>query len=362
MNLMKSNFRRLLRCCFLALTSLILSGTSNAQITETISLGTGSFSPTTIDTPGTSTLTFSIVTSVGVPNTATATVDVVEATNFNGVAYSVTPGRRTTVSLTGGGVSNTVRVTFRVSNQNLNGGTVVSRVNLVGVTGASRGMPDNIQNLNLTVNPPESASGCDEFIYCWGERQLNPITCKCELTSPIIVDTSGNGYNLTSGVDGVSFDFNGDGLTERTAWTSADSDDAFLVLDRNNNGAIDNGQELFGNFTLQPRSNEPNGFLALAEFDKPERGGNNDGVIDERDFVFAYLRLWRDVNHDGVSEHNELSTLPDLGVVKIELDYKESRRRDEHGNQFKYRSKVRDARGAHVGRWAWDVFLVGASQ
>lgn len=359
---MKSRIGSFFRCCFLALTTSMLTGTSNAQITETISLGTGLFSPTTIDSPGTSTLSVSIVTSAGVPNNATATIDVVEVTNFNGVTYSVTPGRRTTVSLTGGGVSNTVRFTFSVSSQNLKGGTIVSRVNLVAVTGANRGTPDNIQNLNLTVNPPESASGCDEFIACWGERQFNPITCRCEPTSPIIIDTSGNGYNLTSGANGVSFDFNGDGLTEKTAWTLADSDDAFLALDRNNNGTIDNGQELFGNFTLQPRTNEPNGFLALAEFDKLERGGNNDGVVDERDFVFAYLRLWRDINHNGVSESNELFTLPDLDVVKIELDYKESRRRDEYGNQFQYRSKVRDARGAHVGRWAWDVFLVGASQ
>lgn len=354
--------RKLILCCSFVFSILIPLGTSNAQITETISLGTAAFSPTTIDSPGTSTLSLSIVTSAQVPNGATATIDVVEVTNFNGASYSVAPARRTTVTLTGGGVSNTVRFTFRVGSQNLNGGTIVSRINLVAVAGATKGTPDNIQNLNLNVNPPQSASGCDEFIACWGDRQLNPITCKCELTSPIIIDTSGNGFNLTSAAGGVQFDFNGDGLPERSAWTSANSDDAFLVLDRNNNGVIDNGQELFGNFTLQPRTNEPNGFLALAEFDKPEKGGNGDGMIDAHDFVFQYLRLWRDINHNGISEPNELFTLPELGIVRIDLDYRESRRTDEYGNQFRYRSKVRDARGAQVGRWAWDVFFVGTSQ
>jgi hypothetical protein len=154
----------------------------------------------------------------------------------------------------------------------------------------------------------------------------------------------------------VTFDITATGNKELISWTRAQSDDAFLVYDRNGNGTIDNGEELFGNFTPQPiplDGHERNGFWALRGFDS-----NSDGVISRGDSLFSNLRLWQDSNHNGVSEPGELYTLKDVGLKSIDLDYRESRKKDKHGNRFRYRAKVKDQKDAQLGRWAWDVFLL----
>jgi hypothetical protein len=181
----------------------------------------------------------------------------------------------------------------------------------------------------------------------------------CCVPTPVIIDVAGNGVSLTDAYNGVHFDMGGDGHSEPMAWTKAGTDDAWLVLDRNGNGKIDSAKEMFGNFTDQPHGTvAPNGFLALAEFDKSEKGGNGDGLIKENDSVFAQLRLWQDVNQNGISESDELHKLKDLGLKIIELDYKESKKTDQHGNQFRYRAKVKDNQDAQMGRWAFDVILL----
>ena len=209
-------------------------------------------------------------------------------------------------------------------------------------------------------SPPCGGNGCCDTGLCDTHYACNG-DCTCQFDSPIIIDTTGEGFHLTSVRRGVVFDIAATGHSIQMAWTAETSRNAFLALDRNHNGKIDNGKELFGNFTEQPKSGDPNGFLALAEFDKPENGGNGDGIIDERDAVYSQLLLWIDENHDGISQPNELYTLPELGVFSLALKYRESRRTDKFGNQFRYKAAVNpDSQGREStdGRWMFDVIFM----
>ena len=131
---------------------------------------------------------------------------------------------------------------------------------------------------------------------------------------PLAIDLDGDGIE-TIGADGtVVFDHNGDGVKTGTGWVSAD--DGFFVLDRNGNGTIDTGAELFGVDTIKSDgSTAVDGFDALTDLDS-----NNDGLFNAQDAEFSNVKIWQDLNQDGVSGAEELSSLTQLGIESIDLN------------------------------------------
>jgi hypothetical protein len=208
------------------------------------------------------------------------------------------------------------------------------------------------QNTDFGDTGCQSSLCCGQEGICTGVGEWNGTYCACTL-SPILIDLGNGGFNLTGPEEGVRFDLDRNGTAERRAWTRAGSRIAFLVLDRNENGRIDDGGELFGSGTDQPLIEGVNGFNALSVFDT-----NGDRVITSADPIFGSLKLWIDLNHDGISQPDELEPLAPSPIQSISLNYREARRRDSHGNVFRYRARV-EARTPVVGEWAWDVFLMG---
>jgi hypothetical protein len=175
--------------------------------------------------------------------------------------------------------------------------------------------------------------------------------------SPIILNLDGGAFHLSSLDEPVQFDINADGTRETMAWTLRGSPDAFVALDLNQNGVIDNGAEMFGDSTrLGNGTKAPNGFEALRDYDR-----NHDSVIDALDGIWQSLVLWNDVNHDGVSQANELLYISKSPLIAISLDYHWTGRRDQHGNTYRYESLLSIKRGAAtVHQPVYDVFFAVA--
>ena len=176
------------------------------------------------------------------------------------------------------------------------------------------------------------ASGPDECAVGEEEEQtlIWDSECGCckESLTPLIMNLRG-GIRLSDREHGVLFDFDADGTSELLPWPSG-SDEGWLVWDRNENGLIDDGRELFGSATvLSTGATAANGFLALAEADK-----NGDGVLTAEDPAFAAIGVWLDIQRDGVSDRLELVSLSELGVTSIGVTYSASSRRDRDGNYY----------------------------
>lgn len=150
--------------------------------------------------------------------------------------------------------------------------------------------------------------------------------------SPIILDLDGDGIQTTNSANGTSFDLNGDGNKQVISWTEKQDsfDDAFLVMDKNGDGQINSGKELFGD-----ANGAANGYEELAKLDS-----NQDGKIDATDAAYKELKLWADMNKDGKVNEGEMKTLEEMGVSEISTQSTGEKGTvfDENGNDVSLKS------------------------
>jgi hypothetical protein len=145
------------------------------------------------------------------------------------------------------------------------------------------------------------------------------------------------------------------------SWTAASTADAFLAMDRNGNGRIDDGRELFGSATLMSSGlTAPNGYEPLIEFDQPELGGNGDSLITSDDAVWDRLQVWIDLDHDAYSDPSELKSLTAAGITEFDTKYRRAHKSDDFGNRFRFKSKVmvKNKKGKEKPETTYDVFFV----
>jgi hypothetical protein len=196
-------------------------------------------------------------------------------------------------------------VTFNVDSQN--------KVTIDGY-GSSMGLTGkNLPNLSI-MNAM--------FTPATGEK-----VGRVDARSPLVFDFGHKGeFDLTSAWDEknpVTFDLMNNGKQDRIGWIGKNA--GLLTLDINGKNGIENGSELFGEYSARVNESQKkgladanfvDGFSALAQYDT-----NFDGVIDAKDPVFKKLNVWMDKNHDGKSQPSELKPLAAMKIKSIALDF-----------------------------------------
>lgn len=154
------------------------------------------------------------------------------------------------------------------------------------------------------------------------------------VASPIVVDLKGDGLKLGPPGVVVEFDIDGDGLQEGLQWVRPGGDDAFLALDLNGNGVVDDGRELFGSGTILVLEGQiaADGFAALAQYDRLELGGNGDGLITAGDAIWTQLLFWTDRDANGLSSASEIVAVSAKGAVSFRIRPKTVQYWDPAGN------------------------------
>ena len=154
---------------------------------------------------------------------------------------------------------------------------------------------------------------------------------------PLIIDLGQDGIHMRSD-RAIVFDYLGNGEHFLTQWVAPNGNEAFVFIDLNENGTVDNGTELFGDTMVLLEGNgkevAKDGFEALTQYNQSVLGGNNDDNISADDLIWPQLKLWLDIDANGISTPDEIMTLDEANISTISLQTKESNRQDANGNRL----------------------------
>lgn len=158
--------------------------------------------------------------------------------------------------------------------------------------------------------------------------------CEQSESCPLILDLNGDGIHTTGLDDPLHFWIDLQGRNEATAWTNPNTEEAFLWMDLDNDH-VAQVTELFGSrMVARDGSYHVHGFDALGRYDGPDYGGDGDGRITQKDWVWARLKLWVDRNHDGISQPTEISVPSSHGIVALNVHPLDGDEYDENGNEL----------------------------
>jgi hypothetical protein len=231
--------------------------------------------------------------------------------------------------------------------------TVYGSAGAVACTKGSN--PDG--SVTAAVDGPSLGVSCKGWKFVQGK----PRTYQTEFRSPLVLSFSEKpGLTTLNQLQDVRFDLDADGKQESVGWVAGTAG-AFLALDRNGNGNIDDGSELFGQGTSAIQMGTQNtartlqGYEALAQYDQ-----DHNGVIDEKDPVYSELLLWFDYNADGQSQPLELMTLAAKGVTSVETSFNDVAKaaQFQNGNLIRYEGRFHGPSFCPAqGCWSYDVFF-----
>ena len=186
---------------------------------------------------------------------------------------------------------------------------------------------------------------CNEVGDCQGSLAWDPGT---NWADPLVFDLEGDGVITTDVNEPVMFDLDADGHKESITWISGN--DAMLWTDLDGNNRVDDGGELFGVGTVLPNGTKAqHGYEALSMYDLLSKGGDENGVIDHNDAIWNHLRLWRDMNHNGICDPGEAAPIHRFGVEQVSLKWRRARWIDEDGN-------------THLLRGTWRKHITGNAE